>query len=60
VIPHDNQEAPVQRRRAPLAELVAHRLVAEIFLPDELAVEVVGEDPARLEGRDDNLAVGDG
>ena len=58
VIPHDDQPIAIEHRRASLAELVAHRLVAEIFLPDELAVHVVGVDAARLERRDHVLPVG--
>ena len=42
-----------------LAELVAHLLVAEIVLPEQLAVHVVGVQPARVEGRVDALAVGE-
>ena len=59
VIPDARRGIAVQHRRRALAELVAHLLVAEVLLPDELAVHVVGVEPLRLERRDDVLAVGD-
>ena len=49
----------MERRRAALAEGAAHALVAEILLPDERALHVVGVEAARLERRDHVLAVGD-
>ena len=57
MVPHDDQAIPIQRRSASLSELVAHSLVAEIFLPNRLAVHVVGIHAARLEPCVDVLAV---
>ncbi len=59
VVPDDDEVRPWSDRRRALAELVAHLLVAEILLPHQLAVHVVGVEPLRLERRDDVLAVGD-
>ena len=60
VIPLDDEAIAEERRRAAFAERVAHLLVAEILLPDELAVHVVGVVPERVERRDHVLAVGRG
>ena len=43
----------------PSPNCVAHRLVAEILLPDRRALHVEGVDAARLERRDHVRAVGD-
>ena len=59
VIPDDDEVVAVERRRGSLAELVAHPLVAEVLLPDERPVHVVGVEAERVERRDDVLAVGD-
>ena len=59
VIPLDDDPVAVQDRRLPFAELLAHLLVAEIFLPEQLAVHVVGVEPERVEEGVDALAVGD-
>ena len=60
VVPDDDQRVAVQRRGGPFAELVAHTLVAEVLLPEQLAVHVVGVQPERLEIREEGLTVGDG
>ena len=59
VVPDDDERVAVQRRRRALAELVAHALVAEVLLPEQLAVHVVGVEAERLEVGEDVLAVGD-
>src|SRR5688500_20290532 len=58
MIPDDHESVAVEHRRTALAKLVAHRLVAEILLPHELAVHVVRVKAARLERCNDMLAVG--
>ena len=60
MIPDDDQRVAVQRRCAAFAELASHALVAQIDLPDGVAVEVVRVVAAGLEGRNDVLAVDDG
>src|SRR6185436_35878 len=59
LIPNDHQAVVVQHWRTALTELVAHQLVAEIFLPEQLAVHVVDVHALRLEPREYALAVGD-
>ena len=58
VIPGHHQRVAVQRRRRPLAERVAHETVAEIDLPQQLPVEVVGVQAPRSEERVEPLPVG--
>ena len=58
VIPDDDQVVAVECGRGTFAELVAHLLVAEVFLPDERPVHVVGVEAERLEEGEDMLAVG--
>ncbi len=58
MVPHHDEAVAVQRGRAPLAELVAHPLVAKVLLPDRPAVHVEGVQPLGLERRDYVLAVG--
>ena len=60
VVPHDHQRVAVQHRRGPFAELVAHPLVAEVLLPQQLPVHVVRVEAERLEVGVQALAVGDG
>jgi hypothetical protein len=59
VIPDHDERVAVQGRRRAFAELVPHRLVAEVLLPDQRAVHVVAVEAARLERGDDVFAVGD-
>src|SRR5262249_15605944 len=59
MIPDDDEAVAVEHGRTALAELIAHLLVAEIFLPQELPVHVEDEHPLRLEPGVDALAVGD-
>ena len=51
--------SPCRGRRRALAERVAHEAGAEVGLPLQLAVEVVGVQPPRAEERVEPLAVGD-
>src|ERR1043166_2602951 len=48
----------MERRRRAFAELIAHPLAPEIFLPQKLAVHVVGEEPTRLKKSEHLLSVG--
>ena len=59
VVPVDHQGVAVQRRRAPLAVAEARRHVAEVDLPDQLALERVGIGAAGPEVSVDALAVRD-
>ena len=59
VIPDDDDGVAVESGGAALAKLVAHRLVAEVLLPDRRSLHVEGVDAARLERRNHDRAVGD-
>jgi len=59
MIPDDDDGVAMQDRRRALAELIAHPLLAEDFLPAQRAVHVVGVQPERLEVREERLAVGE-
>src|SRR5713101_6690790 len=59
MIPDDDEAVLVEDGGAALAELIAHLLVAEILLPDWLAVHVVHEHALRLEPRVHALPIGD-
>jgi hypothetical protein len=59
MIPDDDERVAVEDRRRSFAELVAHLLVAEVGLPDQLAVHVVGVEAARFEVGEKVRAVGD-
>ncbi len=58
VVPVDHQGVAGEGRRGALAEAVARRHVAEVALPERLALAVQAVDPARAEVRPDPLAVG--
>ena len=60
VIPDHHDVIAVDRRRAPLAETVACRHVAEIDRPFLLSLEGVAVEARRSERRDQPLAVADG
>jgi len=59
VIPDDNERVAVERWRRAFAKRVAHLLVAEILLPEQLPVHVVGIEPERLKVGVDTLAIRD-
>src|SRR4030095_14915259 len=60
VIPLDDDTVPVEDGRLAFADPLAHLLVAEILLPERLAVHVVRVEAERVEERVDVLAVGHG
>ena len=60
VIPRHHQRVLVQCRRGPFAERVPHAASAEVDLPLEVAVQVVGIQPPRSEEREQVLTVGHG
>ena len=59
LVPNDDKTVAIQRRRASLAELIAHPLVAEVFVPEKFAIHREGVQPLGFEERKEMLAVGD-
>src|SRR5439155_17150986 len=59
LIEHEQELVAFERGPGAFAEFAEHAQLAEILLPDELAVERVAVDAARAEERDQVLAVGD-
>src|SRR5207244_7414112 len=60
LIEHEQELLAFERGPGAFAEFAEHAQLAEILLPDELAVERVTVDAAGAEERDYMLAIGDG